>query len=295
MRLLSSNWLRTATRSMRIHQPKLYMALNSVRNRALSGGTGLAAYQASAVRRFRATVLRRPAGMTVLEVGSDVEGRVLLYLASLGVAEAVGVNPAEELWSDTSSDRVTLAGQATLHRADARSLPFRDGCFDAIFSVATFEHILDLPLALGEMYRVLRPGGAVYSNFGPIWSGCKGHHVRVRVGGREFLHNHPDKNPLPDFAHLMLSRDELAATLTARLDATCAQAIVTWVYDDPAINRLFFHEYLSAFAQSRFQVASMRRERDPVHDQLDALLRLRHPQESSFDTTNCEVILRKRT
>lgn len=43
--------------------------------------------------------------------------------------------------------------------ADVRSLPFRDDAFDLIYSMGTIEHFPDYEVALGEMFRVLKPGG----------------------------------------------------------------------------------------------------------------------------------------
>ena len=43
--------------------------------------------------------------------------------------------------------------------ADVRRLPFRDGSFDAVYSMGTIEHFRDPETALGEIHRVLRPGG----------------------------------------------------------------------------------------------------------------------------------------
>ena len=43
--------------------------------------------------------------------------------------------------------------------ADVRELPFRDGCFDAIYSMGTIEHFDETEHAVEEMARVLKPGG----------------------------------------------------------------------------------------------------------------------------------------
>ncbi len=43
--------------------------------------------------------------------------------------------------------------------ADIRQLPFRDGSFDAIYSMGTVEHFDETEQAIGEIFRVLRPGG----------------------------------------------------------------------------------------------------------------------------------------
>lgn len=63
---------------------------------------------------------------------------------------------------------------------DMHSLAFKDESFDLVFIKGTLEHSHNPPLALREMYRVLKPGGAVYANLPPdlrnpaAWDGTGG-------------------------------------------------------------------------------------------------------------------------
>jgi demethylmenaquinone methyltransferase/2-methoxy-6-polyprenyl-1,4-benzoquinol methylase len=45
------------------------------------------------------------------------------------------------------------------HGADGHALPYRDGAFDGTFSAFCVRNLRDLPRALAELRRVVRPGG----------------------------------------------------------------------------------------------------------------------------------------
>ena len=62
--------------------------------------------------------------------------------------------------------------------------PSQDNSFDAIVSLATFEHIHELPKALEELHRVLKTDGYIYTSFGPIWTSAKGHHLCINDENR---------------------------------------------------------------------------------------------------------------
>ena len=47
--------------------------------------------------------------------------------------------------------------------ADAHDIPVADNTFDAVFSLAVLEHVADPYRVVGEMIRVLKPGGVLYS------------------------------------------------------------------------------------------------------------------------------------
>lgn len=46
-------------------------------------------------------------------------------------------------------------------QSDAKALPFKDNTFDCVYSFGVLHHIPDVEVALGEIYRVLKPGGRV--------------------------------------------------------------------------------------------------------------------------------------
>lgn len=51
----------------------------------------------------------------------------------------------------------------TYEVADAQALPFADASFDAVIANHMLYHIPDLPRALGEIQRVLKPAGRLYA------------------------------------------------------------------------------------------------------------------------------------
>ena len=53
----------------------------------------------------------------------------------------------------------------------------KDDTFDIVGSDAVLEHLRDLPKALKEMYRVLKPGGILYAAYGPLWYCWGGDHI----------------------------------------------------------------------------------------------------------------------
>ncbi len=69
---------------------------------------------------------------------------------------------------DFTPAHVRIAGQrlqregltrVTLTEGDFHQLPYADASFDAVFCIESFCHAMNLPQALGEVARVLRPGG----------------------------------------------------------------------------------------------------------------------------------------
>jgi SAM-dependent methyltransferase len=72
----------------------------------------------------------------------------------------VGVDPSDAMLA-LAGRRCEGHDNIELRQGDAVSVPVDDGDFDVAYSVQVFEYVDDVAGGLGELYRVLRPGGRV--------------------------------------------------------------------------------------------------------------------------------------
>jgi SAM-dependent methyltransferase len=98
------------------------------------------------------------------------ESRVL-DVACGGGANIPSLREGREYFGvDISSTGLKRAESEGVHLvcADVDALPFADGAFDAVIATYVLEHSTDPVRTLGEMRRVVRPGGRVVL-MGPAW------------------------------------------------------------------------------------------------------------------------------
>lgn len=108
----------------------------------------------------RSTGWRSPPHGVALDVGCG-PGSITASLAQAVGPDglALGIDVSEPMLA--RAVRVQAGSQAGFLRADAQRLPLREKTVDAVVSIAVLQLIPDPSAALGEMARVLKPGGRI--------------------------------------------------------------------------------------------------------------------------------------
>jgi ubiquinone/menaquinone biosynthesis C-methylase UbiE len=106
-------------------------------------------------------------GRRCLEVGSGT-GEDARAMADASGARVVGIDLRPGMVSEATS-RSAWRGDVTFLAADARRLPFRASAFDAAWVKRTLMHVADPAGAVGELARVVRPGGRISWPSSPTW------------------------------------------------------------------------------------------------------------------------------
>ena len=98
-------------------------------------------------------------GEHILDIG--VGPGLLAYDLARLVGEKGRVVGLDNAGAMVALARARLAGlkQAECVEGQATELAFADGSFDAVVSTQVYEYVADMTRALGELHRVLKPGG----------------------------------------------------------------------------------------------------------------------------------------
>lgn len=111
---------------------------------------------------FLAETLKPRPGNRILDVGCG-EGQAEVAIGHLQISQirqvGVDLDPSKVIAARRETASHNL--RAVFAAGDACRLPFRDGIFDSIYSVAVLQHLTDVEAAVAEFARVTVPRGRV--------------------------------------------------------------------------------------------------------------------------------------
>ncbi len=104
-------------------------------------------------------------GSKVLDVGCGL-GKTACRLAAESGCTVTGMDimPAMVEQAKKTAKQLKVEDKVQFMEGDARKLPFEDNSFDTVFVESVTIFVEDVAKAVGEYYRVVKPGGAVCDN-----------------------------------------------------------------------------------------------------------------------------------
>jgi demethylmenaquinone methyltransferase/2-methoxy-6-polyprenyl-1,4-benzoquinol methylase len=121
--------------------------------------------------RWRSALVRGcpvPSSAHTLDVATGTAA-VAIAMARRYGCRVTGLDQSAEMLSSgrVRVNRAGLDGRVELLEGRAEAMPFDDGSFDAVTATYFLRYVDDIPAAIGELVRVVRPGGPVgYLDFG---------------------------------------------------------------------------------------------------------------------------------
>jgi len=224
-------------------------------------------------------------GLKLLDVGASPHGYALEKCLLLGAKKYVGIGLDIHRDTEIRSRR----GSGTLTCMNAENLDLEDNSFDAIVTMSTFEHISNLPLALSEFHRVLKPGGHALITFEPIWTCSYGHHLH-HLGNVAAL--------VPAWSHLLWSQGQMHAYLRERWPADASLTVdeaCRWIYEGDALNRLGIRRTMDILQGAALQIEWIMPLLDDARDekQLQSAMAATNLTREELMTKGLSVLMRK--
>ena len=137
-------------------------------NRTMSAGVDIL-WRRKAIRRLLHGLGDAP---RILDLGAGTLDGALKIARRAPGSLVVGADFAREMLraGRFKLDSDTLRARVSPQIADGHALPYRDAAFDGAFSAFCVRNLADLPRALGELRRVVKPGGriAILEFFRPL-------------------------------------------------------------------------------------------------------------------------------
>jgi len=183
------------------------------------------------------------AGKKILDIGCG-QGDLVKFLAThYKIEHATGIDLSLSSWWGIEASE---GENWNVQDGDAEHLPFEDSSFDAIVSVATFEHIQNIPKALSEIKRVLKPFGRFCTEFSPIWTSILGHHWS-KFDNDGLYWREECLKLIPPWGHLYMDETQMRVHLKEQItDNELIEDAIAFIYHGNLINRKSKKEITSA-------------------------------------------------
>jgi ubiquinone/menaquinone biosynthesis C-methylase UbiE len=113
--------------------------------------------------------LKPEANLSILDVGCGSGKQCKAFHHYLdGEVDITGVDVSAELLADAYSLNESLGNPFSIQEMDFnKPFPFPDGSFDLLTCCFAIYYASDIPFTIGEMHRVLKPGGRLFTT-GPM-------------------------------------------------------------------------------------------------------------------------------
>jgi len=175
---------------------------------------------------------RLRAGMRVLDLGSGTGYPALLGAQTVGSSGSViGLDLAEQMLA-VARRKATALGLAnvTYRTGDATTLPFETNSFDAVTSRFCLMFLPEIPKAVAEIARVLRPGGWVAA---AVWSSPdKNPSIGLSMEAIKSVVELPPPDPTAPGIFRLAKPGDLAGMLqqAGLIDVTEQEFLAEWSY-----------------------------------------------------------------
>ena len=196
-------------------------------------------------------------GKSLLEIGGSLPNDLLFD--HLGIESYINIESPDYIEAESGSAYSSLHGdherrQTIFCNAEEIDKKVKSESIDNIFSVACFEHIYDLPLALEACHSCSKRGGTLFSFFAPIYS-------RIDEGDHGVIPQHEKFPGKPIGLHLLTLEDQRKKLINAGIiDPKEIQHFLGKVNFDRVPNRLLYEDYERICTESPYSVLELNRQ-----------------------------------
>jgi 2-polyprenyl-3-methyl-5-hydroxy-6-metoxy-1,4-benzoquinol methylase len=163
-------------------------------------------------------------GLCCLDIGSD-NGVISYFLRRKG-----GVWKSADL-DENAIRSIRELVECNVYSIDGRRTPFRDNEFDRVVIVDFLEHIETDREFIEEMFRVIKPGGAMIINV-PYIKNSLLRKLRIAIGQTDEKHGHVRPGyTVTELAQLLSGRFTIVSTRTySKFFSECIDTLISFVF-----------------------------------------------------------------